>query len=104
MKTLEATIDGKVFKFGPLLAATVRDLGPLIRRASSGEMQDLGEQIDLAVKVATASMRRVDPQITEDDVANLVDMSNYTAFYGAAMGQLMPETPTGEWKAGSQSG
>jgi hypothetical protein len=104
MKTLSTEIDGRKLVFGPLLAATLRQLGPQIRAATQGEMRDVGEQVDLAVAVAHASLSRVDPSITEAQVLAWVDMGNYTEFYAAGMGQSLPEKAPGEVMAGSHSG
>lgn len=104
MKTLETEIDGRALVFGPLLAVTLRKLAPQIRAATSGEMRDVAEQVDLAVAVAHASLSRVDPSITEEQVLGWVDMGNYTEFYAAGMGQSLPEKAPGEARAGSHSG
>lgn len=106
MKTVTIDIDGVKRTFGPLLAATVRDHAEQIRRATQGEMTDVTEQIDMAAVLATASLRRVDPAITEQQVLGWVDMGNYTRYYAAAMGQTLPEEAPaeGEAQAGSHSG
>ena len=104
MRTLTTTIDGASRTFGPLLAKTVRLFADDIRRATLGEMTDVGQLLDLAVGVATASLQRVNPAITEEDVLGWIDMGNYTSYYAGAMGQLMPEATPGEPLAGNQSG
>lgn len=64
-------------------------------------MRSPAKFVRLVVDVAHASMSRVDPRITRDEVAALVDMDNAQAFFSAAFGASIPEAAAGEAAAAS---
>lgn len=90
MKTITLTLDGGKLVLGPLLAATLRDFKDQIAAAGSGQLQPL-DMIDLTVKLAHAAARRVDSKVTEEAVANLVDMDNFNRVFAACWGVTVPE-------------
>lgn len=101
MKKRTITIDGKAFVFGPLLIATLEEHQEPLGRAQRGEMTNPAEFGALVVTLAAASMRRVDPSITREWVAEQVDLDNAQAFFAATFGVTVPEPSSGEVQAAS---
>lgn len=101
MKKRTATIDGTAYTFGPLLIATLEEHQEPLGRAQRGEMTNPAEFGALVVTLATASMRRVDPAITREWVAEQVDLDNAQAFFAATFGVTVPESAAGEAAAAS---
>lgn len=102
MKTVSLTLNGRVVVFGPLLASTIRDHKAALSRALASECTRI-EELDLTVTLATASARRVDPDMTEALMADLVDNDNAPLVFQAAWTLTVPDPLPGESLAGSPS-
>jgi hypothetical protein len=82
-------------KLGPLLAATMRDNKDQIKAAQLQQLEPI-EMLELTTTLAHACAKRVDPGITEEQVANIVDLENFGAVFAACFGASIPETKPGE--------
>lgn len=102
MKTVQLTLSGEPVSFGPLLAATLRDHKEAIKAAFASEL-GRDEEIELTVKLATASARRVDPTMTEERMSTLIDTENASEAFSAAYYNSIPPADPGEKKADSPS-
>lgn len=102
MKKHSATIDGRKLMFGPLLCVTLEEHQDAIGRMTRGEVTNPAEVCTLATNLATASLQRVDPKITRDQVAGWVDLSNAEEFYAAAFGVSLPAVRSGEKRAAAR--
>lgn len=89
MKTTTLTLDGGKLVLGPLLAATLRDFKDQIAAAGAGQLEPV-DMVDLTVKLAHAAARRVDAKVTEEAVANLVDMENFSRVFAGCWGVTVP--------------
>ncbi len=89
---------------GPLLAATIRDNKEAINLAETAQLPP-SEMLPLVSRLAAACARRVDPAITDDQVDNIVDMSNFGEVFMAVFGASIPKPAPGEsTEAGSVPG
>lgn len=103
MKTITMNLSAGTLVLGPALAITFRQHKEAIGKAMRGEFGPV-EMLDIACIMAHACAVRVDPSITEDQVANMVDMENFAHVLAATWGISVPEVPEGEApKAVSQS-
>jgi hypothetical protein len=95
MKTITLTLAAGQLVLGPLLAATIRDNKDAIKQAQAQTLAPF-EMMDLTCTLAHACAKRVDPAITLDHVAELVDMENFGDVFAACWGVSVPETTPGE--------
>lgn len=101
MKKFTQTVDGHKLTFGPLLASTLETHQDAIGRAGRGEMADPIEFTLLVVTLVTLSLQRVDPKVTREQVADMVDVGNAQEFFAAAFGVSIPQAAPGEEVAAS---
>lgn len=80
---------------GPLLAATLRDHKTAIAAAQRNELDPMA-LVELTAQLALAAARRVDPNITMDQIENVVDVDNAPAIFAACWGVAIPEPAPGE--------
>lgn len=103
MKTIKLQLSAGLLLLGPMLASTLRDHSAGIKQAREGTIDSL-EMVELTCALAYASARRVTPTITEDEVANLIDIENVGDVFSACFGVTIPEARPGEApEAGSPS-
>lgn len=94
MKTTTIKLEGGTLVLGPLLASTLRDFKDKIAAAGANQLAPI-DMVDLTVTLATAAARRIDPRVTEDHVAGLVDLENFGRVFSACWGVTVPESPPG---------
>ena len=78
----------KQYKVAPLNFKALRELADSVAVLKSVEpgAMPTGQQMAVLVQLAHASLKRNYPDITEDDVADNLDFSNFAAVLGAVMG------------------
>lgn len=98
----EVELSGVVLHLAPVNLNQVKALTPVIKKfndiATGG---DLGEQMEAAMPVIFAAAKRNHPDITEDDLRELVDVGNFQRALEAAMS--VGGFKKGEAKAGTTS-
>jgi hypothetical protein len=82
-------------RIGPLLAATMRDNKDEIKAAQLQQLEPM-EMLELVTKLAHAGAKRVDPNFTEEQAANIVDLENFGEIFAACFGASIPEVKPGE--------
>lgn len=95
MKTTTLNLSGGRLVLGPLLAATLRDNKERLAAANAGQITDPFEMLELTCTLAHAAAKRVNPNVTLEDVEHRVDLENVAEVYAACWGAAMP-TRSGE--------
>lgn len=95
MKTITLKLAAGQLVLGPLLAAVIRDNKDAIKQAQAQALMPM-EMMDLTCTLAHACAKRVNPDITPENVADLVDMENFGDVFAACWGVSVPEAPPGE--------
>lgn len=82
-------------RLGPLLAATMRDNKDQIKAAQLQQLEPI-EMLELTTTLAHACAKRVDPTVTVEQIANIVDLENFGSVFAACFGASIPEAKPGE--------
>ncbi len=81
----KVTMGGREFILPPLTLKALRSLGPKIKLLSSLADVPTPEQVDVMVELVHASAVRNYPEITPDDLLELLDLGNLTEVFPAVM-------------------
>lgn len=82
----DVTLSGVTLHLAPININQVKALAPLVKRLGEISIDTpLEEQMDIAVPIVYAAAARNHPDITEDDLRNLLDMGNFQEALSAAM-------------------
>ena len=93
--------DGKQYVVAPLSLGALEDYGEQIKSFNPGEIFEPGT-IALIIDISFASLKRNYPNITRDEVRDLVDIDTAPRIFEACMavsGALPKDAPSGEAKA-----
>jgi hypothetical protein len=63
-----------------------------------------GQQLRLIVTLAHCALKRNYPELTRDQVADLVDLANANAVYSTVMSASVPKAEEGDPKGGASAG
>lgn len=90
---VEFDFGGDVRVIPALSLGDVIRLGPKLSKIQSGEL-DIAEMAPVVVEIVHAALKRNYPEITTDDVANLVDLRNTKSVINALMAVSIPADPS----------
>jgi hypothetical protein len=95
MRIVSVIANGTTLQLGPLLASTIRDNRDAIRESRLGTIAP-DDMIDLTCLLVHAAVKRTTPDITINQVADLVDTENMADLFAACWGVSMPKAQPGE--------
>ena len=82
----EVTLSGVTLHLAPININQVKALAPVVKKLGEISIDTpLDEQMEVAVPIVFAAAVRNHPDITEDDLRNLLDMGNFQQAINAAM-------------------
>jgi hypothetical protein len=81
------TLGGRTFTVPPLGMKKLRDLLPRLEKLQSAEGITQAEQIDTVIEAAVAAIQRNYPDVTAEELLELVDLSNVGELFAAVMGR-----------------
>lgn len=87
---VEFDFGGDVRVIPALSLGDVIRLGPKLSKIQSGGL-DIADMAPVVVEIVYAALKRNYPEITAEDVANLVDLRNTKPVIDALMGVSLPE-------------
>lgn len=95
------------YQIPPLNLAAVIELQPLIESLSGVTGVPTTEQIGAMTAILHRAIQRNYPDMTADDVAEMLDIANYAAVMSAALGVsgfVRSDAPSGEAQASQSTG
>lgn len=100
IKGVAVELNGQEFIVPPLTLRSLEQLLPKIKSIDENEHKFSKESIDTILSAAHAALQRNYPDITRDDLFDLLDTDNMTTVFEAVMGASGLTKTRGEAQAG----